>query len=375
MAAGKKKIAIMGIRGVPSNYGGFETCAEQTAVRYSVDHKVYVFCRKHCAYKEGHKYRGINLITLPSLNIRSWIDTLSHTFLCALYVLFRPDIKIIHLYSEVNFPVILMLRLFGKKVVVTVDGLQWKRVQWGRMAKLYYRLSAYCCAKLAEIVVTDSKLIQKHYQDNYGGRIEYIPYGSDFTCRQGQQCLEKFGLKPRKYILFVGRLVPDKGVYELITTYNKLETDIPLVIVGDDPSYTDYIKKLKDTANSNVIFTGYVFGQDYLLLNKYPSFYVSASFIEGTSPALVAAMGMGNCVLVNGIVENLETILDAGLAYEENNFDDLKAKMELLLSDEKLAAQYRSKAFHHAQAHYNWDSISKRYMDLFFENRLNSESF
>ena len=367
MAVGKKKIAIMGVRGIPANYGGFETCAEQTAVRYAVDHEVYVFCRRHCAYKESDTYKGVNLIRLPSLNIRSWIDTLSHTFLCMLYILFRPDIKTIHLYSEVNFLFIPLLRLFRKKVFVTVDGLQWKRVQWGRFAKLYYRLSAYFCAKLAEVVVTDSKLIQKHYIDNYGGRIEYIPYGSDFTCEQDQQCLRKFNIEPRKYILFVGRLVPDKGVYELISTYNRLKTDIPLVIVGDDLTYKDYIQKLKESANSNVIFLGPVFDQDYLLLNKYPYFYVSASFIEGTSPALVAAMGMGNCVLVNGIVENLETIQNAGFAYEENNLSDLKDKMELLLKDEELVEQYRFKAYRHARSNYNWNAISMRYMNLFFE--------
>lgn len=367
MAVARKKIAIMGIRGIPANYGGFETCAEQTAIRYAVDHEVYVFCRRYCTHKEGNKYKGINLIRLPSLNIQSWIDTLSHTFLCTLYTLFRPAIKTIHLYSEVNFLFIPLLRLLRKKVVVTVDGLQWKRVQWGRIAKLYYRLSAYFCAKFAEIVVTDSKLIQKYYIDNYGGRIEYIPYGSNFTCEQNQQCLRKFNIESRKYILFVGRLVPDKGVYELISTYNKLKTDIPLVIVGDDPTHRSYIQKLKEIANSNVIFLGPVFGQDYLLLNRYPYFYVSASFIEGTSPALVAAMGMGNCVLVNGIVENLETIQDAGLAYEENNLDDLKDKMELLIKDEKLVEQYRPKAYHHAQSNYNWDVISRRYIDLFFE--------
>lgn len=360
----------MGIRGIPTNYGGFETCAEQTAIRYAVDHEVYVFCRKHCAYKESDKYKGVNLIRLPSLNIRSWIDTLSHTFLCTLYVLFRPGIKTIHLYSEVNFLFIPLLRLFRKKVIVTVDGLQWKRVQWNGLAKIYYRLSAYFCAKLTEVVVTDSKLVQKHYMDNYGRRTEYIPYGSDFKCEQDQQSLRKFNLEPRKYLLFVGRLVPDKGVYELITTYNRLKTDIPLVIVGDDPVYKDYIQKLKEGANSNVIFLGPIFGQDYLLLNKYPYFYISASFIEGTSPALVAAMGMGNCVLVNGIAENLETIHDSGVAYEENKLDELKNKMELLLNDKKLVEQYRSKAYHHAQLNYNWDAVSKRYMNLFFDTGL-----
>ncbi len=369
MAISKKKIAIIGIRGIPSNYGGFETCAEETAIRFAEEYDVYVFCRKHCIYDVGKKYKNINLVKLPSLNLRSWIDTLSHTFLCALYLLFKPSIKIVHLYSEVNFPFIPLLRLFGKRVIVTVDGLQWKRVQWGNVAKKYYKISAYFCAKLADIVVTDSRMIQKHYQDIFGGRIEYIPYGSNFRCEQKADDLRKFNIEPGRYLLFVGRLVPDKGVRELIQTYNRLQTDMPLVIVGDDLIYKGYIKNLKDIANQNVIFLGPVYGQDYLLLNKYPYFYVSASFIEGTSPALVAAMGAANCVLVNGIAENLETIGDAGVAYEENNLDDLKDKIELLLKNRGLVKEYGDKAYSHAQSIYNWDVIAGQYINLFFENK------
>ena len=142
----KDKIAIIGIRGIPANYGGFETCAEKTAERFAKHYDVHVFCRSHnCQYK-GKVYNGIKLIKLPSVNTKS-LDTLSHTFFCVLYLIFRPSIRLVHLYNTANAVFIPLLQLFGKKIVVSVDGLEWKRPKWGKLACKYYKIAEAICSK------------------------------------------------------------------------------------------------------------------------------------------------------------------------------------------------------------------------------------
>ena len=359
----KKKVAIIGIRGIPANYGGFETCAEETAVRLAKTFQVYVFCRKHISNYKDHLYKKVHLLKLPSIKCKS-LDTISHTFICSLYLLFKPDIRIIHLYNTGNAVFIPLLRLFRKKVIVSVDGLEWKRLKWGCLARKHYRVSESICAKFANRIIADSRVIQKYYLDKFGVSAEYIPYGADINNDVDISILEKYKIKPREYLLFVGRLVPEKGVHNLIWAYNQLAHDKPLVIIGNDPVYRDYIRDLKNMACRNVLFLGFKYGKEYRTLNKYPYLYVTASRLEGTSPALVTAMGAGNCVLVNGIPENMETVGEAGFFSQENNDEDLRIKLQMLLDTPQLVEEYRQKAAQHVQSVYNWDVIANQYSDL-----------
>lgn len=358
------KIAIVGIRGIPANYGGFETCAEQTAMRFARKHQVVVYCRKHNCQCDRNEYLGIKLRKFGSIN-KKGIDTLSHTFLSVLDLVRQRDIRIVHLYNVANAIFIPFLKLAGKKVAVSVDGLEWKRLKWGIFARAFYKISEFICAKTADAIICDSKIVQRYYEKKFNCRTEYIPYGAQIDERADIKTMDKFDLQARKYLLFVGRLVPEKGVHNLIKAYNCLDTDMPLVIIGDDPDQKEYIAGLKKAANKNVRFLGFVYGQDYRALNQFPYLYVTASMLEGTSPALVAAMGAGNCVLVNGIAENLETIGQAGLAYRENDNADLLEKLKMLLNNPHVAERYRQLAYEHVMATYNWDAIAEKYLQLF----------
>ena len=360
----KVKIAIIGIRGIPANYGGFETCAEKTSERF-VDHfDVYVFCRRHNITLNADTYKGVHLVKVPSLKLKSF-DTLSHTFLCALYIIFKPSIKIVHIYNAANAIFIPFLIFFGKKVLISVDGLEWKRPKWGRLGKRHYKISEYICSNMAHAVIADSMVIKNYYDNKFNINSVYIPYGADDLEEDSESCLEKFNVKARKYFLFVGRLVPDKGVHNLIKAYNQLETDIDLAIVGDDFSHIEYIEELKRTANDKVKFLGFVYGKDYATLNKYAFCYVSASLIEGTSPALVNAMGAGNCVLVNGIPENIETLGGTGFHYKENDIDDLVLKMKMLINQPNIIEKTGNDCRERVQKVYNWDKVALQYMTIF----------
>ena len=189
---------------------------------------------------------------------------------------------------------------------------------------------------MANVIVFDSVVIQKYYarKFNYNKGV-YIPYGMDDMKPGDDSILDKYGLKKREYFLFVGRLVPDKAVDRLVTAFKQVKTDKQLVIIGDDLYQREYIAKVKQLADDRVKFLGFLYGEEYATLNKHPFAYVSASYIEGTSPSLVNAMGAGNCVLVNGILENIETLGGAGLYYEENNDADLIRKLEIILQDKK----------------------------------------
>ena len=360
----KPKLAIIGIRGIPANYGGFETCAEETATRLTEQFDVHVFCRAHSVESPTKTYRGVRLVTLPSINSKS-LDTLSHTFLCVLYLMFRPDIRLVHLYNTANALFIPWLKLFGKRTVISVDGLEWKRQKWGAFAKRFIKVSERLAVKWADCLVADSRVVQDYYKAKFGVDSKYIPYGANLTREVNEETLGRYDLDPRGYLLFVGRLVPEKGVHNLIEAYNRVQTDMPLVIVGDDAEHREYIASLKESANTNVRFLGFVYGDDYLTLNHYPYMYVTASLLEGTSPALVTAMGMGNCCLVNGTAENRETIGSAGIAYQENSVEDCaRSIQELLAEPEKVREVGKSAAQRVAQV-YNWDKVATAYAESF----------
>ncbi|NLI14894.1 MAG: glycosyltransferase family 1 protein, partial [candidate division Zixibacteria bacterium] len=349
---------------IPANYGGFETCAEQTAVRFARQHDVFVYCRVHNCTYDSDSYLGVSLVKLGSIN-KKGIDTLSHTFRCVLDIICRKDIEIVHLYNAANAIFIPILKIAGKKVVISVDGIEWKRQKWGNIAKAFFKLSEFICTKTADSIICDSRTVQQYYHDRFKCRTEYIPYGAEINYDISSASLDKFGLKPREYLLFIGRLVPEKGVHNLISAYNQLRPRLPLIIIGDAPEQPEYVASLKKAAGDNIRFLGYVYGDDYQALNRYPYLYLTASMLEGTSPALVAAMGAGNCVLVNGIPENLETIGQAGFAAKENDISDFAAKLKFLLDNPAIVEQYRVLAFRRVNETYNWDKISDSYLNLF----------
>jgi glycosyltransferase involved in cell wall biosynthesis len=362
------RIAMMGSRGIPASYSGFETCVEQLSVRLvERGHSVTVYCRSHHIKWSEKSYKGVRLVKLPTIASKHF-DTIAHTFLSMLHGEFR-RYDVVYICGVGNGPLAGIPRLAGKPTAINVDGADWERDKWGGFAKRYLQTSERLATKLASCIVSDSRVVEKYYQDRFHTPSIFVPYGSDVPHLPPGETLERLGLKPDGYILWVGRLVPENNAHDVIEAYQRLggpETGLQLCLVGDAPYSSDYKEELRRKAGPGVVFAGYVFGDGYHELGSNARIYAFASGVGGTHPALLEAMAFGNCVVVNDMAANMETIGDAGLPYAgEKGATDLARVMAQAIADPALVEEYRKRAAHRAKTVYSWDVVTDQYERLF----------
>ena len=361
------KIALLGTRGIPASYSGFETCVEQLGQRL-VDrgHEVTVYCRSHHITYPERYYKGMRLVILPTIP-NKYLDTIIHSFLSSLHaILQKYDIALYFIAG--NSPVTWIPRVFGTQTILNVDGLDWKREKWQGFAKKYIQLAEYLSTKLPNVFITDSRAVQKYYSERFSKIPLYIPYGSEVNITPPGKWLHKFGLEPQEYALFVGRLVPENNAHHLVQAFKSLDTPYKCVILGDAPYANDYQAYLRSLARGDprIVFTGYLFGEGYHELGSNALVFVETSGVGGTHPALVESMAFGNCVIVNNTPENLETIGDAGFSYDgESGADGLHPVLEHLIHNPKIIEIYRKKAKVRVVTHYSWERVTDDYEDLF----------
>jgi glycosyltransferase involved in cell wall biosynthesis len=362
------RIAIMGGRGIPANYGGFETLMEELSARLAErGHEVTVYCRVPQITYEGDTYRGARLVKLPTLRHKH-LDTIAHTTLSALHALGRRYDVVLMLIAG-NSPVSWIPRLAGQKVVLHVDGLDWQRAKWGAFARRYIQWCERLAALLPNAFLTDSEVVASYYRDHYGhAPAAVVPYGAESGRVEPGETLARFGLAPRRYVLFVGRLVPENCVHHLVDACRNLDSGFRCVVVGDAPYQQRYIAELKRVAGPSTLFTGYVFGVGYRELASNAYVFVEPSEVGGTHPALLEAMALGNCVVANGIAENREVLGDAGLVYDGGQGGPaLKAVLERLLAEPDEVETLRLRAVARAQARYQWEHVTDAYEALFHQ--------
>ena len=368
-AAPRLQIAVIGIRGLPPNYGGLETCAEEVCTRWArAGNDVLVYCRSNRYPNRPAIYDGVKLRYLPSLPSKS-LDTISHTFLCVLDLMFvNRRYRNVHLYNTGNAIFLPLLRLVGKHVVLSSDGIEWKREKWGRLAKFVHRLGEKFAAHFANDIVVDNEEVGTYYHRTFGVPTALIAYGANepsLDPERSARLMERHSLVSGRYFLFVGRIVPEKGVHDLIEAYKAIRTDYPLVIIGDDDSRSEYRNRVFAEASDRIRFLGFVYNEDYeqLLLNA--RMYLSASRLEGTSPSLLSAMGAGVCCLVNGIPENLATVKGAVSTYRENDLADLVSRWQALADDPEAMTAAAERGRQCVREHYSWDVVADGYYRLF----------
>jgi exopolysaccharide biosynthesis WecB/TagA/CpsF family protein len=352
------RIAIMGIRGVPANYGGFETFADQLGRRLVArGHDVTVYGRDKSVPRDIKTYHGIHVVRLPAPRSK-YFETVVHTLFCALHALTR-RYDIVYVCNSANVPAVMLLRLFGRRIVLNVDGLEWKRRKWSSIGRGYYRLCAWIAAHMPIHVVTDALVIQGYYKSAYDRETDYFPYGTDLAPVSDDGLLEQLGLEPGRYVLYVSRLEPENNAHVVLEAYAKVRSDLPLAMVGDAPYSSDYIASLHATTDARVKFLGAIYGKGYKILRSHACAYVQATEVGGTHPALVEAMGFGNTILANDVPEHRETLGDAGLYYRGP--DELAARMQKVLDDGNLAAELGHRAHERAAAMFSWDVIATSY--------------
>jgi glycosyltransferase involved in cell wall biosynthesis len=352
------RIALVGTRGIPANYGGFETFAEELSTRLAArGHEVTVYCRERPYVKI---YRGVRLQYLPTIR-HKYFETLAHTFLSTLHLLaHRVDVA---LYCNgANAVFTIWPRMLGMPVALNVDGIERKRKKWNRLAKAWYLVSERLATFCPSVVVTDALTIQDYYRRRYGKDSVFIPYGADVGKVAGSAALAPLGLEPGRYFLYVSRMEPENHPLEVRQAFEKVNTTLKLALVGDAPYAPDYIRRVRDTRDPRVVIPGAIYGEGYRELDSHCFAYIHATEVGGTHPALIEAMGRGALVLYRNTPENAEVAGDAGIPFEP---EELPAKMQSLLAmREEERDAFRRRALERVRQRYSWDAVTRDYERL-----------
>lgn len=362
-----KTLVIIGVRGIPVVYSGFETFAEELGVRLARRKwKVSVFCRNHATLKSKLTYKGVELIRLPSINTRS-LDTISHSIFATVFACFmspRPDIIY---YLGVGSSICSFFpRWFGIKTVVNVDGLDWKRGKWGKFAQWFLKSSEIMAMKFANLTMTDSEYIKAYYKRSYDKILPVIPYGYS-SVKSNKLLLRKFGLASDKYLVWTGRLVPDNHLDELLKAYSVSKVSLPLIVLGDSPNEDAYKATLHSLATNKVIFLGFVGRGDYAAIVENSYAYIETKRSGGTHPSLVESMGHGCFILANDHSSHKGVLADTALYYKKGSIADLKISLEKVVSKKFTSRrqQYKKIAKERAMTKYEWEAVVDDYVKLF----------
>lgn len=357
------KIAFIGQKGIPAVYGGVERHVEELSTRLvDLGYDVSVYTRPHYTTCKKESFKGIKLISLPSLHSKHF-DAISHTFLATLHAL-KQDYNIIHYHSIGPALLCWIPRILKPraKVVVTFHCIDRQHQKWGRIARLMLWLGEFVTCKFAHEVITVSRTLKHYAYEVYKRETNYIPNGiSEMQSLKPSIIKEQFGLEGNDYILVVSRLIPHKGIHYLIKAYQRINPNLKLVITGDSSFTDDYVRKLKRLAggSKHIIFTGFQTGPALAELFTNAYLYVQPSESEGLPIAVLEAAAYGNCVLASDIPANMEIIKNCGLNFENKSVNDLVHKLELLINSPQEVESSGKEARKYVLENYNWADIVK----------------
>jgi glycosyltransferase involved in cell wall biosynthesis len=354
------KIAILGTRGIPARYGGFETLAEELSSRLAArGHDVTVFTRPRYAQPGLKEWRGAKIRVLPTIPTK-YLDTVAHGLLSSLDALFS-DYDALLFCNAINAPFCLPPRLAGQRVVLNVDGLERNRRKWSLAGRLAYRVAEVLSTLAADTVVSDAQVIRDYYRELYGAETVFIPYGGDLPAPSGTEALTRLGLEPEKYVLYVSRLEPENNADAVVRAYRDVPGSLPLVVVGDAPYAKEYIARVRAQADGRVLFPGAIYGEGYRELLANAALYVQATEVGGTHPALVEALGFGRVVCFHKSPENEEVASGAALPFDVHRPSDLTALMTAVLDDPAAYSVWKERARERVAQRYRWNDVADRY--------------
>ena len=368
------RIAFIGQKGIPAKQGGIEKHVEELSTRLAASGlDITVYSRSHYTGTSGKKYqnRGVNIINLPSFNTKNF-DAITHTFISSLHAIFgRYDIIHYHGVGPSLMSWIPRILSPRSKVIVTFHCIDRNHQKWSSFAKLMLTAGEWTSCRFPHETIVVSKALQKYCQDKFNCPATYIPNGVSFNdFATEEKFLAQYNLTRGNYLIAVSRLIRHKGIHTLIEAYQKINTDKPLVIVGDGANTDDYVNYLKTLATDNkkIIFTGQKSGTELLTLFKNAYLFIQPSEAEGLSIALLEAMGYGVPVLVSDIEENLEAVGDWGLNFQNKNQLDLAKQLDYAVSNYPLIQKKAEVAKRHVNREYNWQDIVGKTIALYQEN-------
>lgn len=354
------RIALLGTRGIPARYGGFETFAEELSTRLvQRGHQVTVYCRDR---HPEPQYRGVDLRHIPPIR-HKYLETLVHTFFSTLDLARRPQ-QVALYCNGANAIFTPLARMAGMPVALNVDGLERKRKKWNALARGWYLLSEALSTFCPTEIVTDAAQIRAYYRAHYGADSTFIPYGAPTGTVPTTEALDRLGLEPRRYFLYVTRFEPENNPLLVRRAFEQVATDLKLALVGDAPYAADYIRQVRDTRDPRVVLPGTVFGTGYHELQSHSFAYIHATEVGGTHPALIEAMGRGALVLYLKTPENHEVAGGAGLPFDDES--GLVARIrEVLAMPEERRAELRAASLQRVAERYSWDAVTDAYERLF----------
>lgn len=355
------RLAILGTRGIPASYGGYETFAEELACRLTErGHQVTVYCRER---HPQPTYRNVRLVYLPTLR-HKYLDTLAHTALSTLHLLFHRQDVVLYC-NAANAIFTILPRLAGIPVALNVDGIERHRKKWGPAARAWYHLSEFLATRFPTVMVTDARQIAAYYQSTYQQSSVCIPYGAPLELHQETTALQSLGVRPDEYLLYVTRFEPENNPLLVREVFEELNTSLHLVLVGDAPYASSYIARIRDTRNPRIHLPGAIYGAGYHQLQSHCHLYVHATEVGGTHPALIESMGKGNLILYLNTPENAEVAADAGIPFEKATLRQTLEYALALPTQEKKSFQQRARQ--RVQRLYSWPAVTSLYESLFRE--------
>lgn len=377
------KIAMIGHKRIPSREGGVEIVVDELSTRFvKLGHQVDAYNRSgyHVSGKEfdesrGKIYEGIRLITIPTFK-SSQLNAMVYSILATFRALFG-KYDVIHFHAEGPCSMIWLPRLFRIPVVATIHGLDWQRSKWGGFASAVLKFGERMAAHHANDMIVLSKNMQEYFRKTYGRETLFIPNGINRpVIKEAEKIGEKYGLEKDSYILFLARIVPEKGLHYLIEAFSKIETEKKLVIAGGISHSQEYMDKIRSMASKDarIIMTDFVQGQvlEELCSNAYV--FVLPSDVEGMAVSLLEAMSYGNCCLVSDISENVEVVEEYAPHFKKGNVEDLREKLEMLLREPGTVKSYKEKSADYICEKYNWDKVVEETIKVYQKDRRNGKS-
>jgi glycosyltransferase involved in cell wall biosynthesis len=356
-------VALIGSRGIPGRYGGYETLMEELSLRLVArGFRVTVYCRSHSTPPGLKRWRGVDLVVLPTLRTK-YLDTPVHTLLsCAHAASAGYDAALV--VNSANALFVPLLRVSGTPAALNVDGIEKRRAKWGAFGRAVYAFSERLACVLPDALVTDAEVIRRHYLERYGAESVPIAYGVDPRPPAETGVLDRLGIAPRRYFLYVSRFEPENNPHRVAEAYRQAGGDLPLVMVGGAPYADRFIASFTRGADPRILFPGPIYGDGYRELLSHSLAYVHATEVGGTHPALVEAMGYGNCVLVNDTPENREVAGGVGLYFRAGEPASLAELLDRVrLHPERARARGRAAA-RRAALLFSWERVADQYAAL-----------
>lgn len=370
----KMKIAMLGQKRIPSREGGVEIVVEELATRMvSLGHDVTCYNRRghHVSgeqfdSKNLDEYKGVRLKSVPTIE-KKGLAAMSSSFFAAIKAAFG-KYDVVHFHAEGPCAMLWLPKLMGKRCVATIHGLDHQRAKWGKFASKYIMLGEKCAVKFADEIIVLSENVQQYFMKNYGRKTRFIPNGTTKADIVPADLIKReFGLEKDNYILYLGRIVPEKGIQYLIDAFKNVDTDKKLVIAGGASDTDSFMNELKEKAKNDdrIIFTGFVQGKKLEELYSNAYIYTLPSDLEGMPLSLLEAMSYGNCCLVSDIAECADVVENVGVKFKKSNVNDLKNKLQMLCDNKQIVETIKSQSADFVCSKYDWDKIVEKTLKLY----------